>query len=198
MQKPHGFSSDSAAKVQKNSPPLKKWDTPHRPARRRAFPSAGAGRPWLLASGVDGREGRFDPAGPRPAGLRLQPPGRPAPLPPAGGRRKRSTPSRRSPRPRWRRWRRSCAACRPKKAQKEYIKQIYHEIKDEYTPRAETHDPHAGPRAAETHRPRNRIHRLRGVEGVPRRFRGGILAGASRKSSVRTSSRNTTGRARTG
>jgi len=43
---------------------VEKVDTPHRPDRRRAFPSAGAGRPWLLASGVDGREGRFDPDGP--------------------------------------------------------------------------------------------------------------------------------------
>ncbi len=63
-----------------------------------------------------------------------------------------------------------------KKAQKEYIKQIYHEIKDEYTPVLK-HMTRTQGRVLLKLIDRNRIHRLRGVEGVPRRFRGGILAG---------------------
>ena len=58
-----------------------------------------------------------------------------------------------------------------KKAQKEYIKQIYHEIKDEYTPVLKHMTRTQGRVLLKL------IDRLRGVEGVPRRFRGGILAG---------------------
>ncbi len=64
-----------------------------------------------------------------------------------------------------------------KKEQKAYIKQVYDEIKDEYTPVLKHMTRTQRARTAETYRPRNRPHGLRRTARIPRRIRGGILAG---------------------
>lgn len=53
-----------------------------------------AGRPRFLAPGMDGGKRRLGTVGTYPAGLRVQPPRRPAPLPQAGRRREEGLPHR--------------------------------------------------------------------------------------------------------
>ena len=61
-----------------------------------------------------------------------------------------------------------------KKAQKEYIRQVYHQIKDEYTPVLKHMTRTQGKVLLKLI---DREHGLRGAQGVPGRIRGGVLAG---------------------
>ena len=146
-------------------------------AGRRTPRSAGAGRPRLLASGVVRGKGRLGAAGAHSSGLRIQPPGGPAPLPQAGRCREEGLPHRPDRQSQDGGHGRGVVPPADEEGAESLYQTGLQPNQGGVYAGAEAHDPHAGQSVAETDRPRNGIHRLRGAEGVPGRLRGGILAG---------------------
>ena len=146
-------------------------------ADRRVPRGTCAGRPRFLAPGMDGGKRRLGTVGTYPAGLRVQPRRRPAPLPQAGRRREEGLPHRQDRESQDGRHGRGIMPPADQKGAEGVHQAGIPPDQGRVYARAETHDPHAGQGVAKVDRPRNRIHGLRGAQGVPGRIRGGVLAG---------------------
>ena len=146
-------------------------------AGRRVPRGACAGRPRFLASGMGSGKRRLGTVGTHPAGLRVQPPRRPAPLPQAGRRREEGLPHRQGRESQDGRHGRGIMPPADQKGAEGVHQAGIPPDQGRIYARAETHDPHAGQGVAQADRPRNRIYGLRGAQGVPGRIRSGVLAG---------------------